>query len=286
MVTVRKAYAYDFEKIYPLLLELNNPLITREYWQRIFQTHWHSDQDYIGYVLVEQDEILGFMSTIFSKRFIDGQPYNFCNLSSWIVKEQARSKSLLLLSPILSLQNYTFTMVTLVKKLEVLWEKFGFKRLNSDYKLLLPLPGISLGSGQSFITFDPKIIEGQLNSDELTIFRDHTAYNCNFALINANSGKCFMVFRTIKRKGLRFAYIHYVSNPAVFTGTINKFRLKILRNLKVVGLIVQERYLTSNNIFGAITLSSNKCYNEFYKSALLAPRQIDDLYSELMLLDV
>jgi acetoacetyl-CoA synthetase len=286
MVTVTKAYAHDFEKIYPLLLELNNPRISKETWQRIFLSHWHSDQDYVGFVLVDQEEILGFMSTIFSKRLIDGQPHNFCNLSSWIVKEQARSKSLLLVAPVLSLKNYTFTMVTLATRLELLWEKFGFKRLNSEYKLLLPLPGISLGFGQSPITFDSNIIEGQLTSDELTIFRDHGDYNCIFALIKSDGAKCFIVFRRITRKGLPFAYIHYISNPTVFTETINKLRLKIVRKLKVVGIIVQDRYFTQNNIFGAINLSSNKCYNEFYKSDLLEPRQIDDLYSELVLLDV
>jgi acetoacetyl-CoA synthetase len=289
MLTVRKAYAEDFEKIYPLLLEINNKRITKAGWQRIFRNHWNAEEDYFGYVLVDQQEILGFMSTIFSKRVIDGQLHNFCNLSTWIVKEEARNKSLLLVSPILQLTNYTFTMFTLAGKLEVIWEKFGFKRLNSSYKLLLPLPSItgSFLAKKGLITFDHRVIERHLTATELAIFHDHARYNCAFSFIRSDNGNCLIILRRIIRKGLPFVYIHYLSNKEVFSRYINVLRLTIMRQLKVLGIAVQERHLANNiNIPHTISLSSDQCYNEYYKSDRLAPHQIDDLYSELFLLDV
>ncbi|MBI4645685.1 MAG: hypothetical protein HY738_03570 [Bacteroidia bacterium] len=67
MSTVRKAYPGDFEFIVPLLEKFNNPEFTKERWHRLFKKHWESDEEHIGYVMIDNDIPVGFFVTIFNK---------------------------------------------------------------------------------------------------------------------------------------------------------------------------------------------------------------------------
>ena len=80
----------------------------------------------IGYVMKnENNNIVGFMGTIYSRRNFNNQEYIYCNIHSWIVDETYRINSFLLLMPLIN-QKITLTAFTPVKSLVGLLEKFNF----------------------------------------------------------------------------------------------------------------------------------------------------------------
>src|SRR5215468_5831498 len=96
MPIIREARADDFKRVYPLLLAFKNPHVKEENWRQLFVDHSGLQNDRFGWVLVDGDEVVGFIGTIFSDRTIRGQTVRLCNLSNWIVKQEYRMHSLAL----------------------------------------------------------------------------------------------------------------------------------------------------------------------------------------------
>lgn len=283
-VSVRKAYAEDFEKVYPLLLEFRNPQIRKEDWRHLFTHPWGDFEDHRGYILMKHDEIVGFLGTVFSKRYFNGQEYKFCNLSSWIVKPEYRSKSINLLLPILKLKDYTVTNLTSAESLYHLFKKLGFSDLGLYRFIFPPLPPISFGKTKSHIITNIHKIATYLNNDELLIFNDHINYRCVHLVIATDRGYCYIVATRVIKRGLPFVYIHYISNIHIFAACIYKTILHILSMYKSLGLIVDERFLKGYKFSLAI---KNKVPSfKIYKSLSLKPEEIDNLYTEFILLNL
>ena len=82
MVTIREARADDFERVYPLLVEFENPHLKTEHWRQLFIDHTGLQNGHFGWALVDGDDIVGFVSTILSERTIRGEAVRLCNTSS------------------------------------------------------------------------------------------------------------------------------------------------------------------------------------------------------------
>src|SRR5262245_50374537 len=133
MATVEKATPAMFDDIYPLLLELDKTH-SIEKWRTIFDYQWESGEGYVGYTLVDGRKVVGFNGALFSRRIIGGREVKFCNLTSWIVKEQYRTESLRLVFPILNLKGYTFTNLTMNDRAWDVAKRLGFKNLDANIR--------------------------------------------------------------------------------------------------------------------------------------------------------
>ncbi len=122
-IEIKKNRPKDFEKIYPLLKEFNSPF-SHEDWQRIFSYRWDGAEDFVGYHLEHKNEVVGFYGVNFSLRNKNQQQYRFCNITSWIVKEQYRAATFLFIRKLQSLKNIIFT---------------GLSPITESYQLLLKL---------------------------------------------------------------------------------------------------------------------------------------------------
>src|SRR5262245_63295523 len=135
MTFVEKVTPAMFDDVLPLLLELDSAY-SREKWREIFGYQWESDEGYVGFALVNDRKVVGFNGAIFNRRIIDGRATRFCNLTSWIVKEQYRTESLRLVFPILKLKGYTVTNLTMNERV---WEdssSFGFKYIDTTFRII------------------------------------------------------------------------------------------------------------------------------------------------------
>lgn len=282
-VVLKKASPDDFDQVYGLLLDFKDHKLRKEGWQQLFKPHWDFDEGYYGYILMADDHLIGFLSTIFSKRKINNEEYRFCNLSSWIVKERFRNRSFHLIKPLLQLKNYTITLFTPSKIAQNIFSKLGYKKLDSNIRILLPFPKSIVNFIQkNKITFDSNIVKNLLRGNDLKIFNDHANFKCFHALISSDAGTCYVIIRKVFKNNLPFAYIHYISNLQVFNREIDKFKLRVMMELKVIGMIVEERFLENRNL----KLSVKRPFVTMYKSQDLQPRDIDSLYSELFLLNL
>ena len=286
--TVEKVRAEDFEKVYPLLLDFNNPKITRTQWKRLFTDNWNFQKEYCGYKLVLGDEIVGFIAYILSKKLINEKWENFCNLSSWIVKPEYRSSSVDLLYPLLELKDYTIISFTpSVGAYEVETRLFKLKIMDS-YEVIIPaLPRVSALMKKKFKILargknaDDQLL--QLLSDyERKIFLDHGKFDCHHVVITSERGNLYMIFKRLYKRHLSFAKLYYISNPGLFLHHLEDIRFRVPLTLKTAGIVVDSRFLQDRTIhFKKI---KNFYMPMLYRSDHLQPHEVDYLYSEFFLL--
>ena len=67
MIQVVEASQADFSEVYRLLQQLNNTTIVKNTWGKIFANPFQSERP-PGFVLKDEDNIVGFFGTIYSKR--------------------------------------------------------------------------------------------------------------------------------------------------------------------------------------------------------------------------
>jgi hypothetical protein len=282
-VLVQKAYAQDFDKVYTSLLAAHDPRINQEDWRQLFIKHWDIPEDYHGYMLIDNEEVVGFLGTIFSTRKIHDQEYRFCNLTSWIVKPEFRNKSLFLLFPLLKLADYNFTNLSAQEHVAAIHRQLGFTEIGSRAQILLPLSGLfSQGNIKYQIIFDHNKIHDCLQGEELNIFRDHLRFKCSHILLESANDYCYLVASKLIKKMVPILYIHYIGNLHLFLKLIHKVALKLLCHFQSLGLLLEDRFVAGVNLPGAIKY--NLPQYKLFKSPSLQARDIDNLYSERILL--
>jgi hypothetical protein len=281
---VTPAMLYD---VIPLLSELDDAH-SREEWREIFDYKWESDEGYVGYALVDDRKVVGFNGAIFSRRIIDGREARFCNLTSWVVKEQYRTESMRLVFPFLRLKGYTITNLTMNERAWEITRRLGFKNLDTTVRIIFPVPGLSATRKEEapVIVSDQSRIAAILDPVNLRIFIDHSHYNCGHLVIQDKYGYSYIIYtRKSYRKyncGISYAQILYISDRSAFLRHLNKIKSYFLKSRKYFFLAVDER------LIGNATIPYSKAYQlkipRMYKSEVLSREQVDNLYSELVVL--
>jgi hypothetical protein len=287
MTVVEKVTPAMLDDVIPLLSELDDTH-SREEWREIFDYQWESDEGHVGYALVDDRKVVGFNGAIFSRRIIDGREVRFCNLTSWIVKEQYRTESMRLVFPFLKLKGYTITNLTMNERAWDITRRLGFKNLDTNVRILFPVPGLSATRKEEapVIVSDQSKIAEILDPVNLKIFIDHSHYNCGHLVIKDKYGYSYIIYtRKRYRKyncDISYAHIHYISDRSAFLRRLNKIKSYFLKSLKYFFLAVDER------LIGNATIPYSKVYQlkvpRMYKSDVLSREQVDNLYSELVVL--
>jgi hypothetical protein len=284
MATVRKALPGDFEKTYPLLQKLNNTTLKRANWENIFKNPWNNLEEHCGYVLIEEDKIVGYLGTLFNTRNLQGNNYNFCNVTSWIVEKEYRNQSFLLLLPLLSLKKYNITIFSPSEAAYLAYKKFGFQDFETHKRLITPIPTIKSFFENCSITNKNVSIEQSLDEKDLQLFRDHQSPNCTHLLITSKFGTIYMITTRVKKKNIPVAQIHFISDLSIFNKSINIIKLRICLKLKVFLLLIDERFVKGIDIPCSMPLKLP--FPSVLKSASLNGESIDSLYSELIILNL
>jgi hypothetical protein len=286
--TVEKLKAEDFEKAYPLLLDFNNPKITKTQWNRLFIDNWNFQKEFYGYKLVVRDEIVGFLAYILSRRRINGKWENFCNLSSWIARPEFRSSSIDLLYPLLDLKDYTVTSLTPGDVgYQYLTKLFKFKILDGCEVIMPALPRVPALLRKNF-----KVINRRKNQDEQLIpllseqegkiFRDHGKFDCHHIVITTEQGNLYLILKKTYKRHVPFAKVYYINNPGLFSHHLEDLRFRVPLALKTAGIVVDSRFLQGKHI--PFKKTKNFYMPMAYRSDHLQPHEVDYLYSEFFLL--
>ncbi len=280
MTLIRPAEPEDFERLYPLFLGFNEPRPSKETFRRLFVRRWGNVDDPFGYLLEDEGQPVGFLGTLFSRREIGGREEKFCNLTTWIVAPDHRSEGLSLLSRVLNRAATTFTNFTGVKVAPIL-RRFGFQTLDERARVLLPLP--LAGSGE--ISLDPDRIAPHLDDHDRRILEDHRPFAFPHVLLRRGDEYTYLLVKTVRRKRLPLAEVHYLSHPAVFARLAPGLLGRLCLRLGVFGLLVGEHYLAgqTTRLPGA-TIPQR--IPRLFRSVSVPRQAMDTLYSELQVLDL
>jgi len=282
MVVARKALSEDFEIIYPLFLGLNNPYLSKEDWKRLFSSPWEDGEGYVGYVLMDNVDAVGFLGLIFSRRTIRKEEHKFCNITSWVVKPEYRSENHYLLMPLVRLIDYTFTNFTPSIEVAKILKLLRFEELNSKLRVFAPSPGIKSFAGGFGLISDSSVLKKELDPQNLAIYREHVQFVDGHFLLKTDHGNCYLILHKAFRKRLPFLFVHYISAPEVFLQFVEPVIFRLCLKMKACGLILDDKYLNGYTSYFSMTLP----HVRLFRSKMLQSVDIDTLYSECPLLNL
>jgi hypothetical protein len=286
IMELKRAQRNDFEVIYPFLKRVDPAAnITKETWKRIFDPQWPLGEDYCGYYLAENSKVIGFLGYIFCSREINGRVEKFCNMTTWYVDERYRAQSLSLLYPFLSLEGYTLTNFTASGRVNEILKKVGFRSLENEYCIFQANPVAAIiKRKKASLAFDGPGFELLLGVKEKRIYFDHKPYGCLHVLIKSNIGDCYLVMSRFKKQNKPFLVVRYLGDIDVFLSCSGGILLKMLLRLKAAYIQCDKRLLRGKR-FGFTSFRKAEV-EKVYRSNSIGPYDIDNLYSELILLGI
>jgi acetoacetyl-CoA synthetase len=289
VLIIREARGDDFERIYPLLLEFKNPHLDKDDWRQLFVDHSGLQNGHFGWVLVNGDEVVGFVSTILSERMIRSERVRLCNTSSWIVKREYRAHSLALHAKVIADKSVTVTNLSATPQVLKLLEKLGFTPMDKSERIILPVATPRTFMDQCEIVTKAGAVEDALEGERLRFFRDHQLPFNHHILLRTRLGDCYiMMNRTSKRiRGnlrLPFARVHHIGAPDIFVRHLEKLVVRVAASLKVVAMIVDDRMLCGTVPWHSFMRPGGERTAAF-RSERLTAKDIDGLYTEAVLLN-
>ena len=272
---VRPAVAEDFQAVYPLLQQLNNTRFTREIWQRLFRNLWQAEDWFPGYVLETDKEIVGFLGCIASEQIVSGKRQRIINITSWIVQEQYRSSSILLLLPLLKQKDITLTSLTSSSESYRVYKQLGFQDLESSVRVIYPWWPARNGFN---LVSDKERVLGMLNPAVRDHYIGHQELPVEQFCITYGREYCFFIVTNRLGRG----HVQYISNLTFFRLRTALLTRMICSHLTVKSIQVDERFL-----MGKWLLFSRKKklkQGRQYKSEMLPATAISGIWSELVIL--
>lgn len=287
MIRVEVATAADCDAVLPLFAAFNNPAISDAQWRSLFHYPWTTETEQRGFLLRDGARVVGFFGTIWSQREIAGKSERVCNLSSWITLPEYRNHSLQLFKAVMELRDCTIVCHTPAGPLYPLYRRFGFADLETNLRVIRPLPAwqpVSSWLREEAIS-DPDEIEPRLGPGERKILNDHRVPGCQHLLICGRGGEsCYLVYTRTMGRRFPFAHIQYLSNPEIFARNLDRIRLHLLLTLRTPLIMIDAR------LVAGVSLPKSKevalSVPHVFRSSTLSAAEIDNLYSELLLLNL
>lgn len=272
--------ASDFWDVGGFLHEHLNPRVSTPAWAAAIVPTWAVDSPNHGYLLRSGGRIVGVQLAFYSRREIDGEVEDFCNLGAWCVLEPFRSHGLRLLRALLSQRQYTFTDLSPSGNVVAINQRLRFQSIDTTTALVPNLP--VTWPHASRVIWDPEAVGDFLTGPELRIFHDHmrAAASLHLVLVRGQE-RCYVVLRRDRRKDLPlFASVLYVGNPAMLLRRMGDLGHHLLLHHGLPFTLVETR-LIGGRPHGAVLLSTPR--PKMFRSSRVPAERIDNLYSELAL---
>lgn len=258
-----------------------NPAIDRPTWIGAFRHDWLPDAPNHGFKLLAGDQLVGALGAIYSRQSIGAETADFCNLTSLVVDEAFRARSMDLVSACLSQKQFRFTNFTPTPAVAKMLRLFRFKELRSGERLVVnaPVPALARGLrvlGQREAT--GRTLPGTAGQ----IWHDHQglAWLRGFA-IGGGDEWCAVFWRPCVIKGLRGARILGFSDPELFARWHQAIGGHLLLRHGAVAMRIEEHLLPPDSRVG---ICRPVAMPRMYRGPEMAQERVVFLYSELVAL--
>lgn len=249
---------------------------------------WKVEAPNHGFMLRDEQRIVGVLLAFYSERQIAGTVERFCDLGTWFVQPKFRFHSLRLVKAVIAQDGYNFTALTPMKHVPAIYARLGFRFLDTSAVLIpnLPLPSLPF---RTTVSADPDVIERTLAGTDLELYHDHAGALATHHLVMIRGREsCYVMYRVTRPQGVPLAIIHYVSNPGLFRRAIVPFTRHVLLRHRVLMTYAEIRNVKCRPAISVKVVPRPKLYQapwpKMYRSASLEPDQVDDLYSEFLCL--
>jgi acetoacetyl-CoA synthetase len=284
--TIRPITRADVDAVVTLLRKEHWSEMSEERARAIVLHDWKVDRPHYGFLLETEDRrVVGAILGAFSERQIRGRLERFCNIGTWYVEPEFRAHSLPLSWKLGALKGYTFTALTPNATSEVLFRRGPYSVLAEDYHMYVPGQG---GRGTrafgASVTGDVDAIRRELEPADRQILDDHRAWDVRHFLLTARGEARYSYVVTRRWKYWRrdlvpVSEMLYVSDKSLAARHFERLKLGILLRDRSLVLASERRFLGEAAPMGHVVRRPR-----FFRSETLEASDIDNLYSEAVLL--
>jgi len=255
-------------------------------WRKMLSYKWKLSGFPYGYAMLENGEVNGVLLTVFSERLIDKKTHVLCNLSTWVVNKGYRFHSLKLIAPLVKDNSITITDLSPIPTVQKILCNLGFSLLDEAINIIPILPCNILSSSKriEFIKKEKEINE-VLSKSETIILQHHISARCRHAVFRKNGEGieyCYIIYKIKYKYGLKFIYIQYFSDKSFLCKYFQEIKTLFLKHERAVFIMIDSRFDYKE--------IGRKMYRykwiKLYQSNYLNPREIDNLYSENIILNI
>ncbi len=291
MISLKKAYRSDKDKLMPLILEgfeVNKnskpiQLKLKSFFNQLFDIRWACNSEHIGYYLENEEQIpVGFNGYIFSKRKIGEKIYKLCNLTTWVVKKEYSRYGILLYKPVEKLKlTHIITNYSPSVPSQFVLNRMGFNILDQTKYLLPIIPHYKF---LDIFKIKRKIDFTTINSNEKKIYNDHISSKIIFLQYFKNHKNLLIGCKRVYKRRIPFLEIMYLNNKDLFYKNIQVLRSILNLKFNTLGLIIDSRFLDNKKINLSLKLKTKGMKLIYSKN--IDTSEIDNLYSELIFISV
>jgi hypothetical protein len=259
------------------------PRVGAEAWRRSLVDIWPRTPDTIGLGLFADEQLVGFLGTIFAARQIGGRLTTVCNMHSMYVDPRHASTAAYLLLRMLDDPEVTLTALTPSARVARILRSAGFRPLETGYRLYAPLMNLPTLLRRPARIVRATGAEPWLEASDAALLRDHAALGCNGYAIRSETGYALVITRRSPIRKFRWAHVSdvlYVRNAALLARCFEQAKLAILRGDRTQILRLDDRFMGGWTGFGI-----GRRRHSLFHSRSLDATQIDNLYSEALFQD-
>jgi hypothetical protein len=257
---------------------------TADEWASAFLQEWGVEKSNNGFLLRDDNQIVGGIGAIYAERLIRGKPERFCNITSWCVLDRYRSQSMRLAIALTSQPGFHFTDLTPTEVVSKMLQFLKFKPMN-ERQAVWPNPPwpFSLLAGVRVIT-ESDTIEQVLSPEDARVYLEHKHLPwLNHLAVGRPGNFCHVVYKRTRLKGLPGAFILSFSKPE----QLIKYRFALGNHLLFrKGLVFAkvESRLLARVPKSSIELTGFR--NKVFRSDTLSEADISNLYTEIVALNI
>jgi GNAT superfamily N-acetyltransferase len=278
---IRPASGDDIEQVVGLLASKMGAKISPDRWRRLFDYPWRpSDADF-GRVAVDGDRIVGFVGMVYADRPISGRPERIVNICAWYLDKEHRGLGIgaELMRRATDDATATYTILTSSSKTLHILPSIGYRVLDDQRRVWRRRR--SGASAAVTIEGDPA---PHLRDSERRLLADHAGLPVTSVLVRASGGRFLAVMSPkVKAGGLRYWDLLHVSDVELFAATAQDVADALIGPDENAVLAADLRFIAANGPGGEY---ERFAVPRFFKSSRLGREHIDNLYSEVQLLDL
>jgi ribosomal protein S18 acetylase RimI-like enzyme len=279
---IRPATMADIEPVCSLLHEHMDARFSPDRWRRLMTYRWLDDKPDFGRVAIVDGRLVGFVGMVYSDRVLEGRRHRIVNICAWCLNKAHRKAGFgfELMRSAIADDAMSYTILTSSSRSVSLLEAIGYRILDDDRRIW-----IAKGDPTGLeIEVDPSRILRRVDSVARDMLRDHDELPVRPVLVADRTGSCLAVFSVAKKRDdVTYYDVLHLTNPLFLAARAQAIADGLLPRDRKAVLAVDTRLLQGHANDGT---AERLLVPRYYKSSTLQPGQIDNMYSELQILDL